>query len=278
MTSQPSLLQQEPSSVPPQSIAPPPSPLSAMLWSSTPPLQPEVGSSPPTATMSSSLSSESELIQEQLQLQLQLQRQEVHQLQLQHETTIHQVHEQYRENLWDLSQAHESQLAELQGRQPPASPFERARSGSVSSVLSAIYGDQEPCLDGSVSPQQLLERQLPPLQQCQPPPPRQHQPQLPDLLWGSHHAKGGGMVSSETQNEASTQFGGARRCSNCETQNTPVWRKSLDNLDLCNACGLHLQVPGSPRPKSAGNSPFKKRALRHTKEIMSSFQQGDGRN
>ena len=77
------------------------------------------------------------------------------------------------------------------------------------------------------------------------------------------------MASSESEREASMRFGDARRCSNCETQNTPVWRKSLDDQDLCNACGLHLQAHGRPRPKSAGISPFKKRAHRHIKEILS---------
>ncbi|KAF7729139.1 hypothetical protein EC973_004907 [Apophysomyces ossiformis] len=39
-------------------------------------------------------------------------------------------------------------------------------------------------------------------------------------------------------------------CSNCETQNTPLWRRSADDQLLCNACGLYWKLHNAPRPRN----------------------------
>ncbi len=33
----------------------------------------------------------------------------------------------------------------------------------------------------------------------------------------------------------------ARKCFNCETMETPLWRKTTDGLVMCNACGLYYR-------------------------------------
>ncbi|KAI9247730.1 hypothetical protein BY458DRAFT_526962 [Sporodiniella umbellata] len=38
-------------------------------------------------------------------------------------------------------------------------------------------------------------------------------------------------------------------CSNCSTTTTPLWRRSVDDELLCNACGLYLKLHNIPRPK-----------------------------
>ncbi|KAI8989265.1 hypothetical protein BDB01DRAFT_842052 [Pilobolus umbonatus] len=40
------------------------------------------------------------------------------------------------------------------------------------------------------------------------------------------------------------------KCSNCDTTVTPLWRRSVDDQLLCNACGLYLKLHNAPRPKN----------------------------
>ncbi|EJU00517.1 glucocorticoid receptor-like protein, partial [Dacryopinax primogenitus] len=49
------------------------------------------------------------------------------------------------------------------------------------------------------------------------------------------------------------------RCSNCDTTNTPLWRKDADGSTLCNACGLYMKLHGAPRPRSLRSETPKKR-------------------
>ncbi|TIA86935.1 hypothetical protein E3P99_03515 [Wallemia hederae] len=37
-------------------------------------------------------------------------------------------------------------------------------------------------------------------------------------------------------------------CSNCGTSNTPLWRRGLNDQNLCNACGLYEKNRNTPRP------------------------------
>lgn len=44
------------------------------------------------------------------------------------------------------------------------------------------------------------------------------------------------------------------KCSNCETEKTPMWRKTLDAetksvMNLCNACGIYYKTKGCHRPR-----------------------------
>lgn len=49
------------------------------------------------------------------------------------------------------------------------------------------------------------------------------------------------------------------RCTNCDTTNTPLWRKDADRRPLCNACGLFLKLHGVMRPLSLKTDIIKKR-------------------
>jgi hypothetical protein len=60
----------------------------------------------------------------------------------------------------------------------------------------------------------------------------------------------------------------ARTCSNCASQNTPSWRKGLEGETLCNACGLHLKIYHTARPKSLQHQHPGKRIIKHKMEPM----------
>lgn len=49
------------------------------------------------------------------------------------------------------------------------------------------------------------------------------------------------------------------KCSNCETTNTPLWRRNPNGNPLCNACGLFLKLHGKVRPLSLKTDVIKKR-------------------
>lgn len=55
---------------------------------------------------------------------------------------------------------------------------------------------------------------------------------------------------------------GKVQCHNCNTRNTPLWRKDPDGNTLCNACGLFLKLHGSTRPLSLKTDVIKKRSSR----------------
>ncbi|ODQ76935.1 hypothetical protein BABINDRAFT_21286, partial [Babjeviella inositovora NRRL Y-12698] len=48
-------------------------------------------------------------------------------------------------------------------------------------------------------------------------------------------------------------------CSNCNTKNTPLWRRGPGGEPLCNACGLFLKLHGVVRPLSLKTDVIKKR-------------------
>ena len=48
-------------------------------------------------------------------------------------------------------------------------------------------------------------------------------------------------------------------CTNCSTQNTPLWRKTVDGSPMCNACGLFFRLHGVDRPLSLRTDVIKKR-------------------
>lgn len=49
------------------------------------------------------------------------------------------------------------------------------------------------------------------------------------------------------------------RCTNCNTQTTPLWRRNPEGQPLCNACGLFLKLHGVVRPLSLKTDVIKKR-------------------
>ncbi|KAG0693249.1 hypothetical protein DFH29DRAFT_964966 [Suillus ampliporus] len=51
----------------------------------------------------------------------------------------------------------------------------------------------------------------------------------------------------------------ATSCTNCQTTNTPIWRRDPEGEPLCNACGLFFQLHGIVRPLSLKTDVIKKR-------------------
>lgn len=49
------------------------------------------------------------------------------------------------------------------------------------------------------------------------------------------------------------------RCINCQTENTPLWRRGADGNPLCNACGLFRNLHGVDRPAKLNTGVIKKR-------------------
>ncbi|OBZ90840.1 Nitrogen regulatory protein areA [Choanephora cucurbitarum] len=52
---------------------------------------------------------------------------------------------------------------------------------------------------------------------------------------------------------------GSIQCTNCLTENTPLWRRNPQGQPLCNACGLFLKLHGTVRPLSLKTDIIKKR-------------------
>jgi len=48
-------------------------------------------------------------------------------------------------------------------------------------------------------------------------------------------------------------------CTNCQTTNTPLWRRDAEGNPLCNACGLFFKLHGVVRPLSLKTDVIKKR-------------------
>lgn len=49
-------------------------------------------------------------------------------------------------------------------------------------------------------------------------------------------------------------------CCNCETTNTPLWRRFEDGKPICNACGLYHKLHGVHRPTKLGKNIVQKRS------------------
>ncbi|SCZ88686.1 BZ3500_MvSof-1268-A1-R1_Chr2-1g04571 [Microbotryum saponariae] len=49
------------------------------------------------------------------------------------------------------------------------------------------------------------------------------------------------------------------KCLNCQTTNTPLWRRDVDGRPLCNACGLFRNLHGVDRPANLNTGVIKKR-------------------
>ncbi|KAI9206624.1 uncharacterized protein BJ171DRAFT_421692, partial [Polychytrium aggregatum] len=49
------------------------------------------------------------------------------------------------------------------------------------------------------------------------------------------------------------------RCTNCSTNNTPLWRRNANGEPLCNACGLFYKLHGVVRPLTMKTDVIRKR-------------------
>jgi len=65
-------------------------------------------------------------------------------------------------------------------------------------------------------------------------------------------------TNKKSEKEDSTSNANTR-CTNCNTQTTPLWRRNPEGQPLCNACGLFLKLHGVVRPLSLKTDVIKKR-------------------
>ncbi|ORZ17696.1 hypothetical protein BCR42DRAFT_287437, partial [Absidia repens] len=48
-------------------------------------------------------------------------------------------------------------------------------------------------------------------------------------------------------------------CFNCNTQNTPLWRRDSNGKNICNACGLYYKLHLTHRPVTMMRSVIRRR-------------------
>lgn len=83
--------------------------------------------------------------------------------------------------------------------------------------------------------------------------------QLPEQENPISKQKAKSKTSSKKLDKKDSEIKEEMRCTNCETTNTPLWRKDVDRKPLCNACGLFLKLHGVMRPLSLKTDVIKKR-------------------
>ncbi|KAK7019395.1 hypothetical protein VNI00_018084 [Paramarasmius palmivorus] len=71
-----------------------------------------------------------------------------------------------------------------------------------------------------------------------------------DVFEGSGGGSGG---------EEGNGNGSVTQCTNCQTTNTPMWRRDSEGRPLCNACGLFYKLHGAARPLSLKTDVIRKR-------------------
>ncbi|KAJ3260955.1 hypothetical protein HK103_006910 [Boothiomyces macroporosus] len=55
----------------------------------------------------------------------------------------------------------------------------------------------------------------------------------------------------------------SNKCYNCNTTDTPLWRRDLEGNSICNACGLYYKLHGSHRPKEMKTPIIRRRKRAH---------------
>ncbi|KAI9487813.1 MAG: hypothetical protein EXX96DRAFT_473720 [Benjaminiella poitrasii] len=84
-------------------------------------------------------------------------------------------------------------------------------------------------------------------------------------LYRSQHASDDGNQSDNDINpELSSGQEQQTTCSNCGTTKTPLWRRDIEGMPLCNACGLYLKLHNEKRPLSMKTDVIKKRQRTET--------------
>ncbi|GAA5981663.1 hypothetical protein JCM11641_004208 [Rhodosporidiobolus odoratus] len=74
---------------------------------------------------------------------------------------------------------------------------------------------------------------------------------------GGSEKKAAVSVSKAPKKDAAD--GGPTQCLNCQTTNTPLWRRDTEGRPLCNACGLFRNLHGVDRPANLNTGVIKKR-------------------
>lgn len=72
---------------------------------------------------------------------------------------------------------------------------------------------------------------------------------------GSKHGSSTNLAVAAAQGETGVPL----TCTNCTTQNTPLWRRNPEGCLLCNACGLFLKLHHSMRPLAMKTEVIRKR-------------------
>ncbi|KDE08866.1 hypothetical protein MVLG_00964 [Microbotryum lychnidis-dioicae p1A1 Lamole] len=68
------------------------------------------------------------------------------------------------------------------------------------------------------------------------------------------------------------------KCLNCQTTNTPLWRRDADGRPLCNACGLFRNLHGVDRPANLNTGVIKKRNRARGPKDPSATKKSHGRS
>ncbi|KAH9946988.1 hypothetical protein B0H21DRAFT_822341 [Amylocystis lapponica] len=71
--------------------------------------------------------------------------------------------------------------------------------------------------------------------------------------------EGGSGVSGQARGASDDGESSPTVCTNCQTTNTPLWRRDPEGQPLCNACGLFYKLHGVVRPLSLKTDVIKKR-------------------
>lgn len=66
-------------------------------------------------------------------------------------------------------------------------------------------------------------------------------------------------TTTSTTTSSTPSPGDQIHCTNCDTTNTPLWRRDAQGRPLCNACGLFFKLHGVVRPLSLKTDVIKKR-------------------
>lgn len=74
-------------------------------------------------------------------------------------------------------------------------------------------------------------------------------------LAANHNAS----LARHSKPDLTNHHDGTIHCTNCDTTNTPLWRRNAEGDPLCNACGLFFKLHGIVRPLSLKTDVIKKR-------------------
>ena len=77
---------------------------------------------------------------------------------------------------------------------------------------------------------------------------------LANLFGGAHHypipQQGNPMTNSSDPSSSVGQKPEGPICANCGVTSTPLWRRSVNDKTLCNACGLYYKLHNTDRPRT----------------------------
>lgn len=86
--------------------------------------------------------------------------------------------------------------------------------------------------------------------------------------------------AGNTSNSTSVSANGGQavpviQCLNCQTTETPLWRRDPEGKPLCNACGLFINLHGTPRPAALSTGIIKRRNRGKNKERVTRGVKGN---